>query len=168
MLVAGREMDALAGTIAGEDVLASMLDGGGADRRAEVAGPRDVVLAPEDEPRRHRVLGEVWMGPFVDLVRIAVPPVLQELGGRSGVVDLVEVHLVGLGEAEHAQAERGQQEHDHQPHVEAVQPAATLADQRATPVGPHGPLGQPVADPADDAHFRKRGAVAPRGQGRRR
>ena len=48
------------------------------------------------------------MRPLVDVVRLAVAPVLEELGRGARVIDLVEVHLVRLGEAERAQAERGQ------------------------------------------------------------
>ena len=66
------------------------------------------------------------MGPLVDVVGVAVPPLLQELGAGPGVVDLVEVHLVRLGEPEHPQAEDRDDEHDEHPEVEAVEAAAGL------------------------------------------
>ena len=40
----------------------------------------------------HGVLGQVRVGELVDVVGLAVLPVLQELGGGPRVVDLVEVH----------------------------------------------------------------------------
>ncbi len=123
----GREVDALAGAIAGEDVLPPMLDGGGADRCPDVAGALDVVAAPQHDPGRHRVLGEVRVGPLVDVVRLVVAPGLQELRCGPRVVDLVEVHLVGLGEAERSHPERGQQQHGHDPDVEAIEAATALA-----------------------------------------
>ena len=160
-LVAGREMDPLTGTVAGEDVLPSMLDGGGADRRSDVAGPIDVVTAPQHDPGSHGVLREVRVRPFIDVVRLAVAPILEELGRGAGVIDLVEVHLVGLGQAERAQPERGQQQDDHDPDVEAVEAAAAFPDQGPAPVGADGSLRQPVMDPPDDTALRERGPVAP-------
>ena len=58
---------------------------------------------------------------------IAVAPVLEELGGRPRVIDLVEVHLVRLGQPEHAEAQRGDDQDDQEPQVEPVEPAAALA-----------------------------------------
>ena len=75
------------------------------DRHAELARRRDPVVAPGDEAAGHRVLGEVRMGPLVDVVVDPVAPVLEELRRGPGVVDLVEVHLVRLGQAEHPDAE---------------------------------------------------------------
>ena len=78
-------------------------------------------------PGGHRVLGEVGVGPLVDVVRQPVAPVLEELGGGPRVVDLVEVHLVRLGEPEGAQQHRPDDEHDDEPQVEPVEPPAALA-----------------------------------------
>ena len=67
------------------------------------------------------------MGPLVDRVRFPISPVLQELGGGTGVVDLVEVHLVGLGEAEEPDPERRDDEQDDDEEVDAIEPPAALA-----------------------------------------
>ena len=112
------------------------LDDRGDHRHPEIAGGLDVVLAPEHQPERHRVLGEVRVGPLVDVVRQAVAPRLEELRRGPRVVDLVEVHLVRLGEAEGPQRHRGQDQDDQEPQVEPVEAAAALAGQRAAPVGP--------------------------------
>ena len=108
------------------------------------------------------------MGPFVDVVRDAVAPVLQELGGRPGVVDLVEVHLVRLGEAEHAQAERREHEDDEEPQRRAGRAGRPLSERgrlRSARTGRSASLArnQPI-----EPELRERGAVAPGGQGRRR
>ena len=97
------------------------------DRHAERARGRHPVVAERDEPAGDRVLGEMRVGVLVDRVRLPVAPVLQELGGRPGVVDLVEVHPRGLAQAERPQAERHDDEHDDEPQVETVEPAAALA-----------------------------------------
>ena len=80
-------------------------------------------------PFGHQVLGQVRVGVLVDRVRDAVAPVLQELGRRARVIDLVEVHAVGLLDAEGAQAERGHEDDHQQQQVEPVEPARALADQ---------------------------------------
>ena len=74
------------------------------------------------------------MGPLVDVVATAVPPVLEELRGRPGVIDLVEVHLVRLGETEHPEPSR-RDEHDDDPQVEPVEASAGLAVERLRSVG---------------------------------
>ena len=71
------------------------------------------------------------MGPLVDVVRQAVAPRLEELRRGPRVIDLVEVHLVRLGEAEGPQRHRGQDQDDQEPQVEPVEAAAALAGQRA-------------------------------------
>ena len=78
------------------------------------------------------------MGVLVDVVRHAVAPVLQELRRRPGVVDLVEVHRVRLGQAEGPRDEREDHDHDEEPQVEPVEPPATLAVQPPRPVGQEG------------------------------
>ena len=110
----------------------------------EVARRADVVPAPQDETAGHRVLREVRVGPLVDVVGQAVAPVLEELGRRPRVVDLVEVHLVRLGEPERAQQHRPDHEQDHEQQVELVQPAATLRAERRAAVG-RGRAARPAA-----------------------
>ena len=136
-LGAGRDMEPLPGPPAGQRVVAPRLDRGGRDRRPELARRADLVPSPQDEPAGHRVLGEVRMGPLVDVVRQAVAPALEELGRGPRVVDLVEVHLVRLGEPERAQPHRRDDEDDEQPQVEPVEPAAALRVQRPA-TGPGG------------------------------
>ena len=127
------------------------------DRRrggdAELTRGADVVLTPEDDPGRHRVLGEVGVGPFVDVVGQAVAPVLEELGGRPGVVDLVEVHLIWLGEAERPERHRGDDEDDQEPQVKAVEPASTFGDERRAAVRADRSVAEPGPEPADDAEL---------------
>ena len=100
-------------------------------------------------PTGHRVLGQVGMGPLVDIVRDAVAPGLEELRRGPGVVDLVEVHAGRLVQAERPQPEGGDDEHDQDPDVEAVQAATTLAGQLPRAVGANGRLAHPGTDPAD-------------------
>ena len=126
----GRDVEALAGPLAGDrHVDPARLDRRGPDRDPKVARGGHVVAAPQDDPAGHQVLGEVRMGPLVDVVRQAVAPVLEELGGRPRVVDLVEVHLVGLGQAEGAQQQRADDQEDDEEEVEPVEPAAAFGSQ---------------------------------------
>ena len=127
-------------------------------RHIELARGHDRVVAERDKPAGHRVLGEVRMGVLVDRVRLAVAPVLQELGGRPGVVDLVEVHPRRLAEPEGPQEERCDDEHDDEPQVEPVQPPAALAIELARPIEA-GPPGQPARAPGRPAD--ERGAREP-------
>ena len=151
-LRSGGHVDALpAPATCDRRIVASWLDDRRAHGHAEVAGGADVVLAPGHDAQRHRVLGQVRMGPFVDVVREPVPPVLEELGGRPSVVDLVEVHLVRLGQPEEAQREARHDEHGEEPHVEPVQAATALADERCAAVRPDRSLAETVPEPAGDA-----------------
>ena len=139
-LGAGRDVEPLAGAaVADVRVDPPRLDDRGDHRHPELARGLDVVLAPEHQPERHRVLGEVRVGPLVDVVRHAVAPRLEELRRGPRVIDLVEVHLVRLGEAEGPQRHRGQDEDDEEPQVEPVEAAAALAGQ-----GPRS--GRPGSD----------------------
>ena len=167
-LGARRQVEALARTLAGQWVFPSWLDRGRRDRRAQIARPRDVVLAPQHQPRGHRVLGEVRMGPLVDVVGLAVSPVLQELHGRPGVIDLVEMRLVRLFQAEGPHPERRQQQDDQDPRVEAIQSPAALPEERPAPIRPHRAFGESGPDPAHEAAVGERGARAPCGQVGRR
>ena len=163
----GRDVQALAGVLVGRELVdPARLDGDGPDRRLEVARRADVVLAPQDETAGHRVLREVRVRPLVDVVGQPVAPVLEELGRRPRVVDLVEVHLVRLGEPERAQQHRPDHEHDHEEQVELVQPAATLRAKRRAAVGSERHLAQPRLEPADDAQLLERRAWGPGRHGR--
>ena len=83
------------------------LDRGARDRHAESLVARDLVVAESRRcPMAISVLGEVRVGELVDRVGLAVAPVLEELGRRARVVDLVEVHVVGLVEPVPAQQQR--------------------------------------------------------------
>ena len=153
-LVAGRDMEALTRAVAGRlGIVATWLDDGRACRHAELALAIDMVRAPEDDPARHRVLGQVRMRPFVDLLVDAVAPRLQELGRGPCVIDLVEVHLVGLRQPEQAKAERGQYEDDEDPHIEAVEAAAALPDEQPAAVGPDRLIAEASAEPADESEI---------------
>ncbi len=66
------------------------------------------------------------MGVLVDVVGLAIAPVLQELRRGPGVIDLVEVHLVRLGQAIDPEDERGDDEHGQDPDIEPVEAAARL------------------------------------------
>jgi hypothetical protein len=122
-------------------VLAAWLDRDGSDGVPELVRRRDVVCAPQDQPTRHRVLGEMRVRPFVDRMRFAVAPVLQEFGGRPCVIDLVEVHLVRLGEAEQAEPEGRQDQDEDEPGIEPVESTAALVHQRPC-FDRHGPVGR--------------------------
>ncbi len=107
------------------------------------------------------------MGELVDRVRLAVAPVLEELGRRPGVVDLVEVHPVRLREAERAEDERADHDHHEQPQVEPVESTASLAVEPAGSVGqegPHGPEPEREGQPGTGAGRERRR----RGPGERR
>jgi hypothetical protein len=78
------------------------------------------------------------MRPLVDFVRQAVPPVLEELGRRPRVVDLVEVHLVRLVEPPHADREHRDRQEDEDPHVELVEAPAALVVQQPASIGADG------------------------------
>jgi len=139
-LGAGDDVDPVAEPVARVRIVGSGLDEGVADRNAEIRGRRDAIVAPRDHARGHRVLREVRMGPFVDGVVDPVAPVLEKLGRRAGVVDLVEVHLVRLGQPEHPDAEdRRDQDHE-DPHVKPVEAARWLGLETPRPVGSHGTL----------------------------
>ena len=107
----------------------------GPGRRARLVA-RTRSLAPQDKTAGHRVLGQVRMGPLVDGMRFAVSPVLEELRGGPRVVDLVEMHLVRLFEAEGPEPQRRQDQHDEEPRIQAIQPPAALAHQRTTAIRP--------------------------------
>ena len=111
--------------------LAAGLDRRVPDRRRDLAARRHVPAGEQRDPAGHHVLREVRMRPLVDRVVDPVAPRLQELGRGAGVVDLVEVHPGGLGEPEHPEAHARDDEHDEDPQVQAVQPAAALAVQQA-------------------------------------
>ena len=162
----GRDVEPLTGSATRLELVDPPgLDRGRHHRHAQVARGADVVLAPQDQPAGHRVLGQVRMGPFVDVVRDAVPPRLEELRGRPGVIDLVEVHLVGLGQPVSAQ-DHGPDDQDHDdPQIELVEPAAALAAQQGAAVGPERRLAQAGPEPADDPELIEAGA---RGPGRER
>ena len=63
------------------------------------------------------------MGELVDVVGLAVAPVLEEFGRGPSVIDLVEVHPIGLRQAERAQDETRHDEDDEEPQVEPVETA---------------------------------------------
>ena len=132
------------------------LDGGGDDRHAEVARGVHVVAAPQHDPGSHQVLGQVRVRPLVDVVRQAVAPVLQELRGRPGVVDLVEVHLLRLVEPEGAKHHRADDQDDDDPQVELVEPSAALVAERRRPIRPHGRIAVSRLQPADHAELVER------------
>ena len=154
-LGAGGDVQPLAASASRREwVVPARFDDGRLDRHAQVAGGFDLILAPQDQATGHRVLGEVWMGPFVDVVRQAVAPGLQELGRGPGVVDLVEVHLVRLGEPEGAQEHRRDDEHDEEPQVQPVETAATLGSKRRAAVRTDGRFVQACLEPAADTELR--------------
>ena len=163
-LRAGRDVDTLAGRSALDDVLASMLDRDVGDRCPERARLIDMVAAPQDQAAGHEVLGQMWVRPLVDVVVQAVPPALQELGRGPRVVDLVKVHLIGLGQAEGAHAEGRQDQDDQDPGIEPVQAAAALVPQGRRAVGAGRALGEAVAEPAAEAGFGERATLGPRGR----
>ena len=100
-------------------------------------------------------------------MRDAVAPVLQELGRRPGVVDLIEMHLVRLGQPERAQQERpDDQQHDEE-EVEPVESPASLGAKRGAAVRTDRGLDETGPEPADDAHLPERDARRPGRDGRR-
>ena len=148
----GRDVEAFARAAARQGrVIASGLDERRPHGHAEVAGGAHVVLAPGHDAERHRVLGQVGVGPLVDVVREPIPPVLEELRGRPGVVDLVEVHLVGLGQPERPEHQARDDQDGQDPQVQAVEATAALAAQCGASIRADGPLAKTVAEPADHA-----------------
>ena len=128
-------------------VVPARLDGRVDDRDAELARRADPVLAEGHDPDGHRVLGHVRVRPLVDVVRDVVAPVLEELGGGPGVVDLVEMHLVRLGQPPHAHGqERDRKEREH-PDVQPVEPATALAGKLRAPVGSDGSIAEACLEP---------------------
>ena len=163
-LAAGGHVEPVAGLPAGGLwILPSRLDDRGPDRDAERAGGVDVVLAPQDQTGGHGVLGQVRVRPFVDVVGQPVAPVLQELRRGPSVVDLVEVHLVRLGQPERSEQEAADHQHDQQPQVQPVEAAAALAGKQRAPVGADGTVAKPRPEPADDPEL---GEAGPGGPGR--
>ena len=122
----------------------------------------DVVPGEQRDPARHRVLREVGVRPLVDPVVDPVAPGLEELGRRPGVVDLVEVHPRGLREPERAETQAGDDEHDQDPDVEAVQAAALLPHQQPRAVGTDRRLADPRPEPGDRPDLVPRPALEPR------
>ena len=108
------------------------------------------------------------MGPLVDVVGDPVAPVLEELRRGAGVVDLVEVHLVGLGETENPEPENRDDEDDDDPCVEAVEPAARLTHELARTIGPKRPVEQSAAEPGPGARLCERRPIRPGWQRRQR
>ncbi len=160
-----RDVDALACPCSA--ILAARLDRDSADGIPELIRRRDVVGAPQHETAGHGVLGEMRVRPFVDRVGFAVAPVLQEFRGRPRVIDLVEVHLVRLGEPEQAQPERREDQDEDEPGIEAVESAAALAHERPAPVGARRDRVQPVVDPPADPDLLESGGLRPGRQRRR-
>ena len=161
-LRAGRHVHPLPGAAIGRRrVVTPRLDDGRHHRHAQLAGGADVVLAPGHDAERHGVLGEVRVGPFVDVVREPVPPVLEELRRGPGVVDLVEVHLERFGQAEDPQRQARDDEHDEEPQVEPVEPATALAAQRCAAVRTDRTLAEAIPEPADDAALDEPGGPRP-------
>ena len=126
-----------------------VLDGG-----IERAGGRDLVVREERDPGRDAVFGHVRVGPLVyvaprDVVRNPVPPVLQELGRRPGVIHLIEVHLLRLAQAVDPHGQDDYREcHDH-PDVQLVEATSRLRIDRGGPVGMSRRASQPVPQPHD-------------------
>ena len=141
----------------------ALLDRDVRHRHAERARGRHAVVPERDEPSGHHVLGEVRVGPLVDRVRLAVAPVLQELGCRAGVVDLVEVHPQRLAEPERPQEQRRDDEHHDEPQVEPVEPPAALVveqlraiEGRAAGDGAHAAGSPPQDGPEREPRARRR------------
>ena len=76
-------------------------------------------------------------------MRQAVAPVLQELGGRARVIDLVEVHLLRLVEPEGPQDHRADHEYHDDPQIEPVEPPTALVPERGGPVRSDGWVAVP-------------------------
>ena len=85
-------------------------------------------------PQRHGVLGEMGVGVLVDVVGLVVAPVLEELHRGPRVIDLVEVHVVRLGQPVPAQRDRRQQDAQRHEQVEPVETSGGLADEGRAPV----------------------------------
>ncbi len=66
--LAGRDVHAATGQPVSQRIVPAALHGGRPDRVAELAGGAHVVLAEGDEPDGHGVLGQVRVGPLVDVV----------------------------------------------------------------------------------------------------
>jgi hypothetical protein len=81
----------------------------------------------------------------------AVAPLLQELGGGPGVIDLVEVHLQRLVEAVDAHRQDGHDQGHDDPQVQLVEAAARLRVERGGSVRVRGSARQPVPQPHDPA-----------------
>ena len=68
-LRAGDDVDAVAGAPVGKGrVVAPGFDEGIPHRHAEIARGADAVVSPGNDAAGHRVLGQVGVGPFVDVV----------------------------------------------------------------------------------------------------
>ncbi len=161
-LGSGDDVDAVAGSVPGERrISVPRLDYRVEDRHAELAGGGDPVVTPRDEAAGHRVLREVRMRPLVDLVAHPVAPVLEELRRGPRVVDLVEVHLVRLGQSEHPHSEHRCEEDDEDPHVELVQPPRRLVVERSRPVGSDRALVELCPEPGDRAELGQRRRLGP-------
>ena len=128
-------------------VVAPRLDDRIDHRDVQLALGTDPVLAERHEAQGHRVLREMRVRPLVDVVAEPVAPVLQELGRRPRVVDLVEVHLVRLVEPPHAHRQQADREDDQHPGVQPVQASATLALEQPTPIGPDRGITQARPEP---------------------
>ena len=135
------------------------------DRRAELALRGHPIVAERDKAGRHGVLGQVRVGEFVDRVGLPVAPVLQELGGGAGVVDLVEVHPVRLGQAERAQTEAGHDDDHQEPQVQSVEPPAGLAVKPPRAIGHERTHGQPRGQPAQAGPVAQHGRQVTPGRG---
>ena len=107
-------------------------------RHAQVGRAGDLVAAGNADTPGHGVLGQVRMGELVDVVRLAVLPVLQELGCRTRVIDLVEVHPHRLVETEAAQRQGEHHEHDQHEQVQSIDAAAELEAQQRAAVAAQG------------------------------
>ncbi len=144
------------------DAVPALLDGGVARREAELRGRAHGVVAEEDDAHRHQVLGQVRVRELVDPIRrLAVLPVLEELGRGPCVVDLVEVHVVRLLDTPATQGQRRQEEEQRDADVQAVDAAGLLPDQLGAPVTTSESIAELAvehrAQAADDAQTRIEG-----------
>ena len=130
-------------------------------RAPRIARGGHTILPPDHHPERHGVLGQVRVRPLVDVVGDVVAPVLEELGRRPGVVDLVEVHLVRLLEPIGPEQHRADEDDQHEPQVEAVEAAAAFESQERAAVGADRDVAEPRREPADDAQVVETGAWCP-------
>ena len=155
----GRHVDPVAAAVAGQlRVVSRGSTAASGPRHAEIARRGDPVVAPRDEAAGHRVLREVGVRPLVDVVVDPVAPVLEELRRRPGVIDLVEVHLVGLGQAEHPDPEDRDDEDDEDPEVELVEPAAGLVVELLRAVRPDRSLARAWPGTSRSGRARRRTA----------